>query len=83
MFSQANDFPTLWYQSCSKIDLEVDEFLELGPGKVLAGLNRSIGLNKPIKSLGTVESINNFYQGYSMNGILLGKKAIVTGDLEV
>ncbi|MEF9519976.1 ACP S-malonyltransferase [Chlamydia crocodili] len=52
--------PTLWYQSCSKIDLEVDEFLEIGPGKVLAGLNRSIGLNKPIKSLGTVESINNF-----------------------
>ncbi|AZU10625.1 ACP S-malonyltransferase [Chlamydia psittaci] len=55
--------PTLWYQSCSKIDLEVDEFLELGPGKVLAGLNRSIGLNKPIKSLGTVESINNFLSG--------------------
>ncbi|MEF9497160.1 ACP S-malonyltransferase [Chlamydia sp. 04-14] len=52
--------PTLWYQSCSKMDLEVDEFLEIGPGKVLAGLNRSIGLSKPIKSLGTVESINNF-----------------------
>ncbi|BAE81294.1 malonyl acyl carrier transcyclase [Chlamydia felis Fe/C-56] len=52
--------PTLWYQSCSKMDLEVDEFLEIGPGKVLAGLNRSIGLTKPIKSLGTVESINNF-----------------------
>ncbi|WP_348664031.1 ACP S-malonyltransferase [Chlamydia vaughanii] len=55
--------PTLWYQSCSQMDLEVDEFLELGPGKVLAGLGRSIGLSKPIKSLGTVDSIKNFLAG--------------------
>lgn len=55
--------PTLWYQSCSQMDTEVDGFLELGPGKVLAGLGRSMGMSKPIRSLGTVESIQNFLMG--------------------
>ncbi|AHK63162.1 ACP S-malonyltransferase [Chlamydia avium] len=55
--------PTLWYQSCSQMDTEVDEFLELGPGGVLAGLGRSMGLSKPIRSLGTAESIQNFLMG--------------------
>lgn len=55
--------PTLWYQSCFQMDPKVDEFLELGPGKVLAGLGRSIGLSKPIKSLGTAESIQKFLEG--------------------
>ncbi|AEB41783.1 ACP S-malonyltransferase [Chlamydia pecorum] len=55
--------PTLWYQSCYQIEPEVDVFLEVGPGKVLTGLNRSIGISKPTYSLGTVESIEKFLEG--------------------
>ncbi|SPN73441.1 Malonyl CoA-acyl carrier protein transacylase,(acyl-carrier-protein) S-malonyltransferase,malonyl CoA-acyl carrier protein transacylase,Acyl transferase domain [Chlamydia serpentis] len=52
--------PTLWYQSCYHMEPEVDEFLELGPGRVLSGLNRSMGISKRISSLGTVENIEKF-----------------------
>ncbi|MBQ8499042.1 ACP S-malonyltransferase [Chlamydia sp.] len=52
--------PTLWYQTCFQIDPKVDVFLELGPGNVLTGLCRSIGLVTPCKPLGSVEDIENF-----------------------
>ncbi|ANH79039.1 ACP S-malonyltransferase [Candidatus Chlamydia sanziniae] len=54
--------PTLWYQSCYFMESMVDRFLELGPGKVLTGLNRSIGLTKPTQSLSTTEIIENFLE---------------------
>lgn len=53
-------FPTLWYQTCFQIDPKVDLLLELGPGNVLTGLCRSIGLVSPCKHLGSVEDIENF-----------------------
>lgn len=52
--------PTLWYQTCFQIDPKVDLLLELGPGNVLTGLCRSIGLVSPCKHLGSVEDIENF-----------------------
>lgn len=52
--------PTLWYQTCFQIDPKVDLFLELGPGNVLTGLSRSIGLSSPCKHLGSMEDIENF-----------------------
>ncbi|WP_201456886.1 ACP S-malonyltransferase [Chlamydia sp. 17-3921] len=53
--------PTLWFQSCLQLEKEADQFLEVGPGRVLAGLNRSMGITKPTHSLGSVESLENFF----------------------
>lgn len=52
--------PTLWYQNCLLMDQEVDAFLELGPGKTLAGLGRSIGLKNSITTLNSPETIEKF-----------------------
>lgn len=52
--------PTLWYQGCLKLSDTADIFLEMGPGKVLAGLNRLIGIKHSTYSLGTVDQIDRF-----------------------
>lgn len=52
--------PTLWYQNCLLMDQNVDIFLELGPGKVLSGLGRTIGLKNSIITLNTPEAIEKF-----------------------
>lgn len=41
----------------------VDRFLELGPGRVLAGLLRRIDREAGVESLGTTEQLNSFMEG--------------------
>ena len=37
----------------------VNEFIEIGPGKVLSGLVKRIGGNINVKSINTIEEIKN------------------------
>lgn len=55
--------PTLWYQNCLSMDQQVDIFLEIGPGKVLSSLGKSIGLSHGILSLNSPETIEQFLMG--------------------
>lgn len=51
--------PVRWEQSIRTIENEgVDEYLEIGCGKVLAGFNRRIGTKAPITNVEHVEQIS-------------------------
>ncbi len=53
--------PVRWSASVLRmVDMGVTEFLELGPGSVLSGLNRRITRETPTKALGTAESVEAF-----------------------
>ena len=50
--------PVLWESSVrAMIAGGADEFYEVGPGKVLAGLQRRIDRSAPITTVGTVEEL--------------------------
>ena len=53
--------PVLWSQTISTINrnLHIKTFFEIGPGKVLAGLNKRINRNIETVSVGTLKEINN------------------------
>ncbi len=52
------DHPVRWQESMEKmIDGGIDSFLELGPGKVLAGLMKRINRNAKIQSIESTEQI--------------------------
>ncbi|WP_213318384.1 ACP S-malonyltransferase [Chlamydiifrater volucris] len=52
--------PTRWYQGCLSMDDKCDLFLEVGCGKVLAGINSLIGVTHPTQSIGCVKSVEKF-----------------------
>jgi [acyl-carrier-protein] S-malonyltransferase len=56
--------PVLWSRSIAHmLGAGVDRFLEIGPGKVLCGLNRRNAKGCPCASLGTVEQVRGFTEG--------------------
>ena len=53
--------PVLWEDSMNRMrSLDVNLFLEIGPGKVLRGLMRKIDREAEVHCLGDVPSIENF-----------------------
>jgi [acyl-carrier-protein] S-malonyltransferase len=49
--------PVRWHASVSKIAPKVDLFIEVGPGKTLAGMNKRIGVTTPTVSLEKLEDL--------------------------
>lgn len=52
--------PTKWYQGCFILNEYVESFLEIGCGKVLAGLNRLMGCSKPTYNINSVATIEQW-----------------------
>ena len=53
--------PVLWEKGIRKmVDLGVDAYLEMGPGKTLAGMNKRIGVTQPICSIEKVADLVEF-----------------------
>ena len=56
------EYPVLWSQIISSIrTTNIYNFLEIGPGKVLSGLNKRIDRNLKTNSIETKEDIENLY----------------------
>ncbi|MES2122826.1 MAG: ACP S-malonyltransferase [Chlamydiota bacterium] len=50
--------PVLWEKGIRKmVELDVDAYLEMGPGKTLAGMNKRIGVAQPICSIEKVSDL--------------------------
>ena len=46
-----------WEQGIRAIMNKVDLFIEIGPGKTLAGMNRHIGVQQPTITVNTIENL--------------------------
>ena len=56
--------PVRWTASMrTMLERSPDRFIELGPGRVLAGLMRRIERGADVASVGTVEQVNSFLEG--------------------
>lgn len=56
--------PVRWAASMRTMrERGIDRFLELGPGRVLAGLLRRIDRSAEVESLGSAEQLNSFLEG--------------------
>ena len=56
--------PVRWTASMrTMLEADVDGFVELGPGRVLAGLMRRIERSAAVESVGTAEQVDSFLEG--------------------
>ena len=56
--------PVRWTASMrTMLDAGVDRFVELGPGRVLAGLMRRIERGADVESVDTAEQVDSFLEG--------------------
>ena len=56
------DHPVKWHESVSNMISDgASSFLEVGPGRVLQGLNRRINRDVPMKGISTWEDVNNYH----------------------
>ncbi len=54
--------PVLWSQSIlNMIELGIESYTEVGPGKVLQGLNKRINRDLVTKGVESMEQVENFY----------------------
>ena len=54
-----------WRESIKKAStLDLDCIIEIGPGKVLTGLNKRMKVDAEYFSISTLEDINNFLKNY-------------------
>lgn len=53
---------TRWFQGCLRMVDNIDAFLEIGGGKILTNLNKSMGLTKPTFNIDTLASLENFFK---------------------
>lgn len=61
--------PVRW-EACirSMLNLEIDLFIEMGPGKTLAGMNKRIGVTDPTYSIEKVEDLSTLGAIYATHG---------------
>ncbi|MEG1669998.1 MAG: ACP S-malonyltransferase [Victivallaceae bacterium] len=52
--------PTKWFQGCLKMSNQAEVFLEIGCGKVLTNLNKSIGIKQPSYNIDSLLGLENF-----------------------
>ena len=56
------DHPVRWHESISNMISDgADSFMEIGPGRVLQGLNRRISRAVPTSGISTWEDTHNFH----------------------
>ena len=49
-----------WYDCMQSMEeFGIDQYIEIGPGKILANINRRLGIKKPTFSIENVSDFNN------------------------
>ncbi len=62
LIEQVTD-PVRWQQGIEEMEKEsIDLYIEIGPGKTLAGMNRKIGVKAPTLSIEKVENLKDFHE---------------------